>query len=360
MDVAAHFQSDEIQGLNRLQGGADLEKYGAPYYGKLWDIIESHPEIISKTKEAVKELFGLQPQKAREVTSSLKKVLDEKFKPLSSEPVTEPQNERALELASEGEDGDTEIAFMPQPMLQFFWDLYPEEIPVEERINENTGLPEFWNFFEDFLLPVVGGVVGTVIAPGIGTAIGAGLGSIGGSVIHNMSAPEDEQRSFLSMLGNGLLSGGLGYAGGAAVDAFKSGKGLMDSTGAALGALSDPWVGGATALGGLMGSFGGGSSSNAQKGGNSLDDYNQEMKEARARDRERIELNYLEAAKHREAENKRLMEHEKALEAQRLENIKKEQEYQRRRMQAIEDYNARYHPNFSPEFLRNLIQTQGV
>lgn len=356
-DVAAHFNEEEIKTLDRMQGGADLEKYGAPYYGKLWNIIESKPEIKTKMSEAISELFSMPPVEAKKVAEDMGKLVNQKFQ-IEKEPVPEPQNDAALKLAAEGEEGDTEIAFMPAPMLQFFWDLYPEEIPMEERINENTGLPQFFIF--DLILPVLGGIVGSFIAPGIGTAIGMGLGSVGADVIHNMSAPEDEQRSFLSMLGKGLLAGGLGYAGGAGIEAFQGGAGLMDAAKAGLGALTEPAVGGAMALGGIMKSYGGNDSTSKKSAGNTLDDYNQEMKEARERDRKRIEMNYLDAAKHREAENKRLLEHEKALEAQRLENIKKEQDYQRRRMEALENYNARYHPNFTPEFLRNLIQTQGV
>lgn len=356
-DVAAHFSAEEIKTLDRMQGGADIEKYGAPYYGKLWGIIESKPEIKTKMSEAIAELFSMPPQEARKVASDMKQVVNQKFQ-IEKEPVPEPQNDIALKLASEGEEGDTEIAFMPAPMLQFFWDLYPEEIPMEERINDNTGLPQFFIF--DLILPVLGGIVGTIIAPGIGTAIGAGLGSVGGDIIHNLTSPEDEQRSFLSMLGKGLLAGGLGYAGGAGVEAFQGGAGLMDAAKAGFGALTEPLVGGTVALGGLMNSYGGTPSQDSKKKMGGINDYNKEMQEARARDRARIDTNYAEAMKYRDAENKRAEEYEKIQEAERQEKIRKEQAYQRERQKAIGDYNARYFPSLSPEFLRNLIKTQGV
>lgn len=367
MDVCAHFNSEEIQQLDLLQGGADLEKYGAPYYGKLWDIIESNPEVKTKTAEAVKELMGLPVEQGDKVVSDLRELTARKIGNPKQMPVPEPQNPEAMALASKGEEGDTEVAFMPNKMLQFFWDLYPDEIPIEDRINEETGLPEFWSIF-DIVLPVLGGFVGNLIAPGIGSAIGAGLGSVGGDVIHNMTSPESEQRGLLSILGGGLLSGGMGYLGGNAFDAF--GKGGLDAAGTALkeGMGSLPFLltsGGGSILKGMGNESDKKANAeaarrNQKSGGNSLDDYNRYIQEARERDRARIDKYNLETSQHRESENKRLMGYQEELNKQKAIDDANEKLYHAKRAQTLAKYNARYHPLIDPQLISDMVDKYGV
>lgn len=356
MDVVAHFKKEEIQAMERLQGGADVEKYGAPYFGKLWEIIQTNPEIKEQTSNAVRELMDLPQEEAQGLAKEMDQLLDQKLGPKAAIPVPEPHNPVEKELASLGEEGDTEVAFMPAEMLEFFWDLYPDEVPIEDRINEETGLPEFWFF--DMVLPFLGGVIGNIIAPGIGGAIGGALGSLGGSVIHNATSPEHEQRSFLSMLGNAMLSGGLGYAGGAGVEAFKGGKGLMDSAGAVFDALGKPLIAGVTGVGGLLSSMGKSNKGNPSTG-NDLSDYNKFMLGARQRDLERVNKYNVEASQHRESENKRLAEYEKQLEAHRQQELANEEDYFKRRNETLARYNSSYHPKFSPAFLQTLMTTNG-
>lgn len=364
MDVVAHFKKEEIQAMERLQGGADTQKYGAPYFGKLWEIIQSNPQVKEQTAKAVQELMDLPVQQVEGLALELDQLLDQKLGPKQSMPVPEPELPVEQELASMGEGGDTEVAFMPAEMLEFFWDLYPEEVPVEDRINEETGLPEFG--FLDMILPFLGGIVGSVIAPGIGTAIGAGLGSVGGGIIHNATSGEDDQRSWLDILGSGLLSGALGYAGGSGVDAFKGGAGLMDSAGAALETLGKPMVAGAMAGGGLLkslgGGLGGGTGSGSGKGANGkndLSDYNKFMMGARQRDLERINKYNQEATAHRESENKRMAQYEKDLEAHRQQEIANENDYFNRRNETLAKFNSAYHPKLNMDFLQNLMASRG-
>lgn len=355
MDVVAHFKREEIQAMERIQGGADLEKYGAPYFGKLWEIIQSTPEVKEQTANAVRELMDLPLEQAEGLAEEMDHLLDQKFGPKSAVPVPKPQNPVEQELASLGEEGDTEVAFMPAEMLEFLWDLYPDEVPVEDRINDTTGLPEFW-FFK-IVLPFLLGTVGNIIAPGIGGAIGGAIGSLGGNLINNAMSPENEQKSFLGMLGDAMLAGGLGYAGGAGVEAFKGGKGLMDSAGAAFDALGKPLVAGLTGVGGMLSSMG--SNKGSPSTGNDLSDYNKFMLGARQRDLGRVNKYNLEASQHRESENKRLAEYEKQLEAHRQQEIANEEDYFKRRNETLARYNSSYHPKFSPAFLQTLMTTSG-
>lgn len=359
MDVCAHFKSEEIQQLDLLQGGADLEKYGAPYYGKLWQIIESNPEVKTKTAQAVQELMGMPIDQGEKVANDLRTLTSQKIGNPKQMPIPKPENPEALALASKGEEGDTEIAFMPNEMLEFFWDLYPDEIPIEERINEETGLPEFWSLF-DIILPVLGGFVGNIIAPGIGGAIGAGLGSVGSDVIHNMTSPEEEQRGLMSILGGGLLSGGLGYLGGNALDAF--GKGGLDAAGTSIkeGMGSLPFLltsGGGSILKG-MGNDSDKKAAAAKKvstTGTPLDDYNRYILEARERDRGRIDKYNEEMSQHRESENKRLAKHQEDLDKWRVMQEANDKLYRVKREQVWARHNARYHPEIDPRLISDML-----
>lgn len=321
MDVVAHFKPEEIQQMDALQGGSDTQKYGAPYYGKLWDIIQSNPEIKEKTAKAVQELMSLPVKEAEDITQNLKELTFVKLGNAENQLVSPPQNPEALKLAAEGEEGDTEIAFMPSEMLDFLWDLFPEEIPIEERINENTGLPEFG--FLDFILPVIGGVVGSII-PGVGTALGASIGGGNNGIGSTIG-------STLGTIGGNLIPG----------------LGTMGAMGGGL-------------LGGVVGNMFDQKSTSSKNQNGIIADYNQYIKEARERDKERINKYNTQAEKYTSDENKRLSQYQKDVNQHRLNEIAAEKQYHGDRNKMIEAYNARYHPLIDPQLISDMVDKYGV
>lgn len=363
MDVVGHFKSEEIKQMNQFQGGADLEKYGAPYYGKLWEIINASPEIKEKISLGIKGLMNLPEEDAEQKLSIISRENQKVFGQAEGD-VPPPQYPKEQELAAKGEEGDTEVAFMPEEMMEFLWDLYPEEIPVEERVNEETGLPEFG--FLDFLLPVVGGVIGTFILPGWGTAIGSGLGKTAADVIHNVSTDNpEEKRSGLQMLGNALTAGALGYVGGSGFEGLTSGV-----PGGGLAALQAA----ATSTPALL-AGGAGIAANAyddytkskkaeqsiaEKNENRINEYNEYMKTTREDEKRRVDEKNAEEKKYREIENARIQEHLKQLEANRREDIANEAAYQNQRNQQIKEYYAKYYPNISMNEIKAINNTRGV
>lgn len=363
MDVAGHFQAEEIKQMDQFQGGSDTEKYGAPYYGKLWEIIESDQTIKEKIAIAVQGLMNLPEQEAMEKRDLLSKENQKIFGPPESQ-VPPPQFPIEQELASKGEDGDTEIAFMPEEMMSFLWDLYPEEIPIEERINEETGLPEFG--FLDYFLPIMGGFIGTLVLPGIGTAIGTGLGSVGGSVIHNMTTNDPSQkRDLWDIGGRALLSGALGYVGGSGVNAGASGGWNAGLEAAKTAATSWPGMLAAGAGAGAMG-YSQHLKEKAKEGTvqeqneKRINDYNDYIKSTREEEKKRVDEKNAEDRKYREIENQRIDNYLKQVEANRQQDIANEKAYQDQRNQQIKEYYAMYYPNISMNGIKDAINKRGV
>lgn len=363
MDVAGHFKSEEIKQLDSFQGGADRAMYGAPYYGKLWEIIEGNPEVKEKIALAVQGLMNLPEDEAMQKREIIVQENEKIFGSPEGE-VPPPKYPVEQEIASKGEGGDTEIAFMPEEMMGFLWDLYPEEIPVEERVNEETGLPEFG--WLDIFAPIIGATIGTFVLPGIGTAIGAGLGTVGADLYHNYTTDNpDEKRGGWKMLGNALTSGSLGYLGGNAFEGLMNG-GLSGAASALSNtAQSLPFLAAAGAGAGSMAygdslKKGEKEASDKQKNEARINDYNDYLKETRAEEKRRVDEKNAEDRKYREIENKRIDDHLKQVEANRLQDIANEKEYQLRREQQIKDYNSIYHPNISMGGIKNLINKRGV
>jgi hypothetical protein len=363
MDVVGHFKSEEIKQMNQFQGGADLEKYGAPYFGKLWEIINGSPEIKEKISLGIKGLMNLPEEDAEQKLSIISSENQKVFGQIEGE-VPPPQYPKEQELASKGEEGDTEVAFMPEEMMEFLWDLYPDEIPVEERVNEETGLPEFG--FLDVFLPIVGGVIGTFILPGWGSAAGAALGSTTADVIHNFYEHDPEKkRSGWQMLGKALTSGALGYAGGAGIEGLAAGG--LGAGGAALGsaATSIPVLAAAGAGGAALAyddylKSKKAEQSVAEKNENRINEYNDYMKTTREEEKRRVDEKNAEEKKYREIENARIQEHLKQLEANRREDIANEAAYQNQRNQQIKEYYAKYYPNISMDSIKAINNTRGV
>ena len=363
MDVAGHFKSEEIKQMDAFQGGADRAMYGAPYYGKLWEIIEGNAEVKEKIALAVQGMMNLPEDEAMQKRDIVAQE-NEKIYGSPEGEVPPPKYPVEQELASKGEDGDTEIAFMPEEMMGFLWDLYPEEIPVEERVNEETGLPEFG--WLDWILPIVGGIIGTIILPGIGTAIGSGLGTVAGDTIHNISTDNpNEKRGFLEMAGRALTSGAMGYAGGNAFEGLMNGglSGAANALGNTM--MSTPYMlaqgAGAGAL--AYDTYSKNSEkamSDKQKNEARINDYNDYLKETRADEKRRVDEKNAEDRKYREIENKRIEDHLKQVEANRLQDIANEKEYQLRREQQIKDYNSMYYPSISMNGIKALMDKKGV
>jgi hypothetical protein len=363
MDVVGHFKAEEIKQMNQFQGGADLEKYGAPYYGKLWEIINSNPEIKEKISLGIKGLMNLPEEDAEQKLSIISRENQKVFGQVEGE-VPPPQFPKEQELAAKGEEGDTEVAFMPEEMMEFLWDLYPEEIPVEERVNDETGLPEFG--FLDYLLPIVGGVIGTLILPGIGTGIGTGLGKAAADVIHNVTTDNpDEKRSGWEILGNALTAGAIGYVGGSAIQGLTSG-GPVGGLSALEAASKNPYAllaGGAGVASNVYDNYlkdKKAEQSIAEKNENRINEYNDYMKTTREDEKRRVDEKNAEEKKYREVENARIQEHLKQLEANRREDIANEAAYQKERNKQIKEYYAKYYPNISMNEIKEINNTRGV
>jgi len=253
---------------------------------------------------------------------------------------------------------------MPEEMMSFLWDLYPEEIPIEERINEETGLPEFWFF--DLVLPILGGVLGNFLLPGIGSALGAGLGSVGASTIHNMTTDDPAQkRDLWDIGGRAMLSGALGYAGGAGVNAGASG-----GWGAGLEAAKNSLTSWPGMLAAGAGAGGMGYSQHLKEKAKAgtvqeqnekrINDYNDYIKSTREEEKKRVDEKNAEDRKYRDIENQRIDNHLKQVEANRLQDIANEKAYQDQRNQQIKEYYAMYYPNISMNGIKDAINKRGV
>lgn len=119
--------------------------------------------------------------------------------------------------------------------------------------NPATGAPEqsIWGA----LLPVIGGVLGTILLPGVGTALGAGAaagavgGAVGGGLGGLAGSAIDHTNPALGALG-GAVGGGIGGAGG-----FSGAGDLLSGAGAAGASGYTVGAGGASAgYGGLLAS----------------------------------------------------------------------------------------------------------
>jgi len=367
MDVAGHFSTEEIKQMDQVQGGPDTEKYGAPYYGKLWEILESEPTIKEKIALAIKGLLNLPAEEAYEKVEIVKRENQKILGPQEAE-VQPPQFPEEQELAAKGERGDTEIAFMPEEMMSFMWDLYPEEIPIEERINEETGLPEFW--FWDTVLPIVCAVAVNVAFPGLGlaagSAIGGGLGSLGASAIHNLTTDDPAQkRDIWDIGGRALLSGALGYVGGSGIEA-----GAAKGWGAGLEAAKTAATSWPGMLAAGAGAGGVGYSQHLKEKAKAetvqeqnekrINDYNDYIKSTREEEKKRVDEKNAEDRKYRDIENQRIDNHLKQVEANRQQDIANEKAYQDQRNQQIKEYYAMYYPNISMNGIKDAINKRGV
>ena len=142
-------------------------------------------------------------------------------------------------MAMQGRYGDTELVHMSKPEIQGLASL------GQLTINPETGLPEAFNMKS--LLPVIGGIAGSIILPGLGTALGSGLGAtaIGsglGTAAGGLLAGQKPGEALLGGVTSGLLSFGIGSILGGATPgltetaAESAGLAALDASDEALGA----------------------------------------------------------------------------------------------------------------------------
>jgi len=124
-----------------------------------------------------------------------------------------PMQEEASELAERGRYGDTTLVHMTPGEVQGLASL------GQLTINPDTGLPEAFSLKS--MLPIIGGIAGSILLPGIGTAlgasalgataIGAGLGTTAGGLLAGQSLGD----AALSGVMSGAMSFGMGSLMGA-------------------------------------------------------------------------------------------------------------------------------------------------
>ena len=112
-------------------------------------------------------------------------------------------------MAMQGRYGDTELVHMSKPEIQGLASL------GQLTINPDTGLPEAFSLKS--LLPVIGGIAGSILLPGAGTALGAGLGATAvgaglGTTVGGLLAGQKPGEALLGGVTSGLLSFGIGSA----------------------------------------------------------------------------------------------------------------------------------------------------
>jgi hypothetical protein len=110
-------------------------------------------------------------------------------------------------MAMQGRYGDTELVHMSKPEIQGLASL------GQLTINPDTGLPEAFSLKS--ILPVIGGIAGSILLPGAGTALGAGLGAsaVGaglGTAAGGLLAGQKPGEALLGGLTSGLMSYGIG------------------------------------------------------------------------------------------------------------------------------------------------------
>ena len=110
-------------------------------------------------------------------------------------------------MAMQGRYGDTELVHMSKPEIQGLASL------GQLTINPDTGLPEAFSLKS--LLPVIGGIAGSILLPGAGTALGAGLGAsaVGaglGTAAGGLLAGQKPGEALLGGVTSGLMSYGIG------------------------------------------------------------------------------------------------------------------------------------------------------
>lgn len=301
-DTLFHCSDMELEAFNKAQGGEILEQnLGIPMFNKLWGMIQENPEVKQAIEIAMEGFF--QERNPKKVSKDLNSMVRNDLQDVPQINMNNVQLSPELEqLRQMGNGQDNQLGVMPKDMLYFFWENMPGEIPMEKRVNDKTGLPQFdvGDFFSG-LFSLVGGVVGTLIAPGLGTAIGMGLGNFGGQTISNLFRDEENQKGLMEILGSSALAGGLGYLGGTA------------------------WNGGLSALkdvGMVPYLVAGGGGIMSEQGKN-----------------QRNKLNY-----HKQ-ESARLDDYRNKAEQHRLDEIERERKFNEDRKNAYSQFIARFRPN---------------
>lgn len=214
-DTLFHCNSQELDALNKAQGGEIIEReLNIPIYTKLGEMINSDPKVKETLALAFKGFFN-----SKDPSKTSRDLINYVDKDLPPVPSMHEETQLAPELEEirrKGLGTDHDLAIMPKDLLYFIWENMPDSIPMEERLNPDTGLPQFFldKLFQG-VLPVIGGVVGNLFAPGIGGAVGgfagSALGSLfgGGSGKGGKGSQSSKGMDFMPMLmglGGNLLS----------------------------------------------------------------------------------------------------------------------------------------------------------
>lgn len=395
--VLAHFNEEEIFEMNKIQGGEDFIQVDdgstLPYFGKLWAVFNAKPEIKPLIAEAFERLLTLPEKKAKSTLKKLESFNNNIFKSQSnnqSGPGSLNQNEELIQDL--GKNGDTILAALPKGLLEFFLSLVPDEVNLDQMINEDTGLPQF--SLGDLLkgiLTIGGGIIGGIIGMSpVGAMIGAGAGNLIYNIGHNIyySDEPDKQLSLGEILGEGVLSGGLGYLGGALSgagslgSALDIGKSVVTNPAfyipTALGAVSKEYFGNERIDRNNMTNF---QKQQEEKYNQEKSDYDRIMAERLAIQRNEHELAkqkyenyenrlrehelkkqsaldkyYRDMENYRITENKRIEDYNRKREEERLEKIQAEKDYLNRREKEYNDYITRYYHNPNVTSLNKFLK----
>jgi len=145
----------------------------------------------------------------------------------------------AAQVASYGRNGDTTLVHMTPGEVQGLASL------GQLTINPDTGLPEAFSLKS--LLPVIGGIAGSILLPGIGTALGAGalgataIGAGIGTTAGGLLAGQKPGEALLGGVTSGLLSFGIGSILGGATPGLKEGATSTLSPDVINAGMADPF-----------------------------------------------------------------------------------------------------------------------
>lgn len=157
--VVAHFSSEELDELDKMQGGPQYDpQTGLRHYFPLHEAF-SNPETGPMLDKLVQESLG---------SESFAKggKVDHPGRP------HDPELEK---LRREGRHGDDELAIITPFLLDKF-SSWSDQGP---NINPESGLPEFWSFGNVFksIVRVAAPIVGAILGGPVGGALGGFLGS---------------------------------------------------------------------------------------------------------------------------------------------------------------------------------------
>jgi hypothetical protein len=197
--LLCHFSDGELEGLDALQGGPDIDpETGLRQYPKLAQII-----MIPEIQDIFRHVWGEMKENKGKVSPHLRKIYKETEKEtLPFKPVPEDKEAPAKQLEELGRFGDTRVAWVPEDMVLFLG-----SVVGTLHTNPKTGLFEFG----------LGKILRSIIKP-ISNVIGAVTGGRG-----------DEVLRIAGTIGGALLGGPMGAGLGNTLASYGTGKSLGQS-----------------------------------------------------------------------------------------------------------------------------------